>query len=1053
MKLLLPLVLCLVGLLPGQLSPVLLTKEEGEPSKPLAIDRVEVRVEVIGNLAETTMTMRFRNDTERILEGELVFPLQEGQLISSYALEIENEMREAVVVEKQRARVIFEDIVRQGIDPGLIEWTKGRNFRTRVYPIPSKGTKTVRFGYREILSKSGGGLNYRLPLNFQDKLSRFSISIEATQAVGDFRVSEDAQTGLKFKQLGKKGWKLEATEKSYKANRELQLTIPVGEGPLISVEESVKGAGYFHLVDQVVVPENAKQPGRKVSKILLVWDASGSGANRDHEKEFAALRGLLEFHHGAVIDLVLMRHRLEACGQYHDAVELVNYLKEVSYDGGTDPGQLDLSKVEQDLVVLVSDGIETMGIGKVVPGKAAVHVFHAAETAEHDVLKSLAVTTGGSYQNLRTTAVTEAISRMTGEVFSLLSVAGAEEVYPRHRVAVSPDGLVNFTGRFPKRGPLTLTLNYGCGEEVMLTKTFTIDTTEPELESSRVSRIWAAHRLEHLLGDRQRNREVIISLGKKFGLVTPYTSLLVLDRIRDYVEHRIVPPTAKLRQEYHKLLKEEAEREKFKEDPKTHLDGLAMEWQEMKEWHAEDFDPIDVLLYHRLFETRKSLKELLSWRLSKIFRGQPKGEKERLEKLDVELAKVQVDLKNLGKVEKGKRRKAVLAYAKRFEKAVSELEKSKSEDFQRTPGRVTIPGLPSKTGDISDIVTAGLRSGAAAINRNSIDALLNRDRNSGSSGLAAPAPIEMPMMGGSGEGDQAKIKLAGWDPKTPYLKALKQASKSKREKVYFEWKKKNLKSSAFYLDVSDFFLTQGEKEQALRILTNVAELDLESIPLMRTLAHRLNQLGKHDRALGIFEEVRDLRPEEPQSQRDLALTLSSLGRNKEAADLLWKLIEKPADERFDGVHLVSLVELNSIMARHRVSPAGFDRRFVGNLDCDARIVLTWDSNDSDMDLWVTDVLGERCSYAHQLTRSGGRMSDDFTNGYGPEEFLIKRALHGVYKIEANYYGTSQQIIAGGTTVQAEIFTNWGRANQRSKKITLQLKGESEVVFVGNVQFL
>lgn len=80
------------------------------------------------------------------------------------------------------------------------------------------------------------------------------------------------------------------------------------------------------------------------------------------------------------------------------------------------------------------------------------------------------------------------------------------------------------------------------------------------------------------------------------------------------------------------------------------------------------------------------------------------------------------------------------------------------------------------------------------------------------------------------------------------------------------------------------------------------------------------------------------------------------------------------------------------------------------------------------------------------------MSDDFTNGYGPEEFLIKRALHGVYKIEANYYGTSRQIIAGGTTVQAEIFTNWGRANQRSEKITLQLKGESEVVFVGEVEF-
>jgi uncharacterized protein YfaP (DUF2135 family) len=168
--------------------------------------------------------------------------------------------------------------------------------------------------------------------------------------------------------------------------------------------------------------------------------------------------------------------------------------------------------------------------------------------------------------------------------------------------------------------------------------------------------------------------------------------------------------------------------------------------------------------------------------------------------------------------------------------------------------------------------------------------------------------------------------------------------------------------------------------------------------------------------------------------------------------LFWELIKKPVDDRFEGVHLVSLVELNAIMTRHRVRPSGFDQRFAGNLDCDARIVLTWDSNDSDMDLWVTDVLGERCSYAHNRTRSGGRMSEDFTNGYGPEEFLIRRALHGAYKIEVNYFGTSQQIIAGGTTVQAEIFTNWGRPNQKSRKITLQLKGQKEIVFVGEVDF-
>jgi tetratricopeptide (TPR) repeat protein len=1051
-KLFLPLFFCLVGVLSAQQSPALLVKEDGKASKPLTVDRVEVRVEVIGNVAETTMTLRFRNDTDRVLEGELIFPLQEGQTISSYALGIEGEMRAGVVVEKQRARSIFEDIVRQGIDPGLIEWTKGRNFRTRVYPIPAQGTKRVRLGYQEVLPKSDGGLRYRLPLKFRDKLSHFSISMQVPQAIGPFAVLEDDSSGLEFKHLAREGWKWEAIEKNYLATGAIELAIPVGNEPLVTIGKGTKGSEYFHVVDQVEVPENPSQAGPTASSILLIWDASGSGASRDHEKEFEVLGQLLEFHQGAVVDLVLMRHRLENIGRFRDAPAIMKALKEISYDGGTDSGQLDFSETEQDLIFLVSDGIGTMGLGKAEPGDAPVHVFHAAESAEHDALKNLALKTGGSYQNLQSIPVEEAVARMTGEVFSLLSIEGGEEIYPQHRVPVSLGGVVNLTGRLPGDQQLNLTLKYGLGNEVLLTRTITIDPQNSEFRSSMVAKLWAAHRLESLLGDRHKNKKAITSLGKEFGLVTPYTSLLVLDRVWDYVEHRIVPPTAKLRKEYEELLKEEEERARFQDDPRTHLDTLASQWMEMRKWHSEDFDPIDVLLHHRLFETRKSLKELLSWRLSKVFRSQPKGEKEKLRKLDAELARVQDDLAKLGQVEEGKRREVILSYAKRFERAISELDQSKVGDFQEMQGRIRIPGVPAGKGDVSSIITAGLRSGASAISRNSIDALLSRGNRVADS-VPPPAPMVLPMMGGSDdEGHEAKIKLAGWDPKTPYLKALKSAPKSKREKVYFDWRKKNLKSSAFYLDVSGFFIGQDEKDLALRVLTNVAELDLESVPLMRTLAHRLNQLGQHKHALAIFEEVRELRPEEPQSQRDLALTLASLGRNQEAVTLLWELIKKPVDDRFEGMHLVSLVELNAIMTRHRVRPSGFDQRFAGNLDCDARIVLTWDSNDSDMDLWVTDVLGERCSYAHNRTRSGGRMSDDFTNGYGPEEFLIRRALHGSYKIEVNYFGTSQQIIAGGTTVQAEIFTNWGRPNQKSRKITLQLKGQKEIVFVGEVDF-
>jgi len=251
--------------------------------------------------------------------------------------------------------------------------------------------------------------------------------------------------------------------------------------------------------------------------------------------------------------------------------------------------------------------------------------------------------------------------------------------------------------------------------------------------------------------------------------------------------------------------------------------------------------------------------------------------------------------------------------------------------------------------------------------------------------------------------------------------------------------------------VSDFFLEQGQKKLALRVLTNVAELDLENIPLMRILGHRLNQLGEHQAALAIFEEVLDLRKDEPQSRRDVALTLSHLKRYQDAGDLLWEVIKVPSAGRFEGIELIALVELNALIAQHGIQTSSYDQRFIGAVDCDARIVLTWDSNDSDMDLWVTDPVGELCNYSKNRTQGGGRMSDDFTDGYGPEEFLVKDALHGKYQVEVNFYGTRQQIIAGATTLQVEIFSHWGRKNQKSQKVTLRLKERSELVFVGEFE--
>jgi Ca-activated chloride channel homolog len=86
-----------------------------------------------------------------------------------------------------------------------------------------------------------------------------------------------------------------------------------------------------------------------------------------------------------------------------------------------------------------------------------------------------------------------------------------------------------------------------------------------------------------------------------------------------------------------------------------------------------------------------------------------------------------------------------------------------------------------------------------------------------------------------------------------------------------------------------------------------------------------------------------------------------------------------------------------------------------------------------------------------MTYQGGRMSMDFTGGYGPEEFSIKRAKPGRYRIEAQYYGDRRQSITGPTTLQVKLGTRFGLPEQQERLVTLRLSGRSEVVFVGEFE--
>ena len=81
---------------------------------------------------------------------------------------------------------------------------------------------------------------------------------------------------------------------------------------------------------------------------------------------------------------------------------------------------------------------------------------------------------------------------------------------------------------------------------------------------------------------------------------------------------------------------------------------------------------------------------------------------------------------------------------------------------------------------------------------------------------------------------------------------------------------------------------------------------------------------------------------------------------------------------------------------------------------------------------------------------GGHISRDFTQGYGPEEYVVRRGMSGTYHIQADYYGSSQQTMIGPATFLATVFTNFGRPDEGRRTLTVRIVEVKDVIDVGEV---
>ena len=914
--------------------------------KPVALESVKIGTDIRGSLAMTSVEMRFFNPNARQLEGELEFPLLDGQRVVGMAMDVDGKLREAVPVEKTRGQAVFEEVTRARIDPALLQQTQGNNYKLRVYPIPAGKYKTVVIRYLESLPRAGAQYMYRLPLAYAVTLAAFDLTVTVADKPGRQSQGADAVGSLTFERTGS-FYTAHVNRERFTARGMLEIAVPVGDQPQ-SYTQVRDGITYFY----AEVPTPVRSAPRPLPRaITLVWDASGSGARRDRAREFALLDAYFRRLQTAEVNLVRLRDSVEAAEPFSirngDWRALRSALERTVYDGATNFSSFvpDPQAATQEYL-LFTDGLGNFGGRDFAATKVPVHTISSSQQSDPAWLAHVAQRSGGRHIDLLRDSVTEATAQLLSRTTQLLTMD------------MNDGSSVVAASRYPEKGLIRVAgvlnrldgeLRLGVGLPGETPREIKVSLGRGAVESPFAAMTYAGLKVNELDADYRLNRGEILRLGKAFGLVTRETSLIVLDRVADYARFEIMPP-AELRSEYDRLLATLQQRKTTARV--SQLERVVKLFEERQAWWQREF---------------------------------PKGKRP-----------------------------------------------------------ASTPSKPAPAGATSDLAPRAAPPQDSARRESTALDMARRPAPAPATAAGAPASSGPPAIG---------IQLRRWTPDAPYIARFTQGGKDNLYRIYLDERANYPGSTAFYLDAADQLFDQGMTGLGVRVLSNLAEMELENRHVLRVLGLRLLQAGAPKLAIPVFQQILELSPEEPQSYRDLGLAYAADKQYQKAVDSLYEVVIRPWHERFPEVELIALTEMNAIIAEaeragNTLDASRIDPRLRRNLPLDARVILTWDADATDIDLWVTDPNGEKAYYGHRLTYQGGRMSRDFTGGYGPEEFSLKRAKPGRYLVQVNFYGHTRQTVAGATTLQVRLFTGYGTAAQRERTITLRLREKQDGFTVG-----
>src|SRR6266478_2151417 len=130
----------------------------------LEVKEHSVQVTINNGIAVTKITQVFHNTEKRQVEALYTFPVPKGASVANFSMWINGKEMVGEVLEKQRAREIYNSYKQMRRDPGLLEQTDYRTFEMRIFPIGPEADQKVEITYYQELDFDHDTATYVYPL-------------------------------------------------------------------------------------------------------------------------------------------------------------------------------------------------------------------------------------------------------------------------------------------------------------------------------------------------------------------------------------------------------------------------------------------------------------------------------------------------------------------------------------------------------------------------------------------------------------------------------------------------------------------------------------------------------------------------------------------------------------------------------------------------------------------------------------------------------------------------------------------------------------------------